>query len=302
MTPARRMFDILFSLLRQLYTSTRDGLLLYKLDLRAVFYWIYVRNFVSLRPDSNRAPSVSSKVQALSQTGFQVLPRLSHELTQALTSLYLESVDPRTPYENLHSYFDSMRNEGVVRPEGLDVPLERELMKQLFNETGLLELVSDYLGLNPEALMFQARIDTLIRISTERTFVNGYDDALEFHRDVDSLKFVKAFCYLNHIEEGCGHHEVLLGTHREIPLALRFIRRYTEEELRGKGIAGSLKKVTGLAGYGFIENTTAFHRGTVPTDGDRLILSMSFNDMPSTTAIYRGEHYVPLVDVIKPVD
>lgn len=286
------------ALLRQLFTVIRQAISIYKTDLKGAYYWVYVRNAVSLCPDSNRAAQVSNTVKTLAETGYQDLPQLSSELTQALVDHYLAKVDQETSYDSLAAYFDSKRGKGVVRPEGLDVSLERDLMKRLFAESGILELAQDFLGLSRDQLMFQAKIDTLVRITTERTLVDGYDDALEIHRDVDSLKFVKAFYYLKDVDEGYGHHEVYLGTHKNIPWALRFIRRYIEADLTANGVPANLKKVTGKAGFGFIENTTAFHRGTVPISGDRIILSMSFNDKASTQAIYRGEHYVPTTHVL----
>ncbi|WP_370191575.1 hypothetical protein [Qipengyuania sp.] len=287
-----------FALLRQFYTATRQAVQTYKTDLRGAFYWIYARNLVSLRPGSNYAAQVPEKVKPLAETGYQPLPPLSPDLTRALVDHYLANVEPGISYGSLADYFESKRGEGLVRPAGLDVPLERELIGRIFAESGLVDLAEAFLGLDRDQMMFQAKIDTLVRISTDRTLVDGYDDALEIHRDVDSLKFVKAFYYLKDVEEGYGHHEVYLGTHRKIPWGLRLIRRYTEADLQANGVAAELKKVTGKAGSGFIENTTAFHRGTVPVSGDRIILSMSFNDLASTQAIYRGGHYAPMSAVL----
>ncbi|MGE9292473.1 MAG: hypothetical protein ACQKBW_02580 [Puniceicoccales bacterium] len=276
----------------------RQAVRTYKTDVKGAFYWVYSRNLVSLRPGSNYAEKITPKVKTLAETGYQELPSLSPELTQALVNHYLTEVEPGKTYDSLDDYFDSKRSEGIVRPEGVDVPLERDLMRRLFDESGVLDLAQDFLGLSCDKMMFQAKIDTLIRITTQRTLVDGYDDALEIHRDVDSLKFVKAFYYLKDVEEGFGHHEVYLGTQKNIPWALRFIRRYTEADLTASGVPVELKKVTGKAGSGFIENTTAFHRGSLPVKGDRIILSMSFNDAVSTQAIYRGEHYVPIQNII----
>ena len=288
----------MYALLRQFFTAICQAISIYKIDINGAFYWIYVRNAVSLRPDSNRAAQVSDEVKILAETGYQDLPQLSADLTQALVDHYLANIDRDTSYCSLNRYFDIMRGKGEVRPQGLDVPLERDLMERLFEESGLMGLAQDFLGLSRDQLMFQAKIDTLVRITTERKLMGNYDDALEIHRDVDSLKFVKAFYYLKDVEDGDGHHEIYLGTHKNIPWALRLIRRYTEDDLTANGVPLNLKKVKGKAGSGFIENTTAFHRGTVPVKGDRIILSMSFNDKASTQAIYRGEHYVPMTDVL----
>ena len=53
-----------------------------------------------------------------------------------------------------------------------------------------------------------------------------------------------------------------------------------------------LKNIVGKAGYSWIEDTTTFHRGTVPRIGDRLMLSLSFNDKQSAAHVY-DEGYHP---------
>ena len=95
------------------------------------------------------------------------------------------------------------------------------------------------------------------------------------------------------VEKGFGEHEMFIGSHKRLPFSLRFIRRQTYTNLKARLEKFDLKSVVGKAGYSWIEDTTTFHRGTVPTLGDRLILSLSFNDRKSTTHIY-GKEFQPL--------
>lgn len=51
----------------------------------------------------------------MAETGYQDLPQLSAELTQALVDHYLAKVDRNTSYRSLNPYFDIMRGKGAVR-------------------------------------------------------------------------------------------------------------------------------------------------------------------------------------------
>ena len=56
-----------------------------------------------------------------------------------------------------------------------------------------------------------------LRISINNKDQGTADDhkqAQDFHDDFDHLSFMKKFCHLNDIEEGCGQHEYITGTHK----------------------------------------------------------------------------------------
>lgn len=129
-------------------------------------------------------------------------------------------------------------------------------------------------------------MDALFRIDGERQFNGRSDDALEFHRDIDSFRFVKVFVYLVDVEKGFGEHEVCIRSHKSIPWSLRTIKRQKYSTLKDKLHYFNLKSVVGKAGYAWIEDTTSFHRGTIPNLGDRLMLSLVFYDKKSATHMY----------------
>lgn len=260
------------------------------------FYWFMVRNTVSLRQDVNnsRKSRFGSAGHSLAADGFAELTPLSAGLSDRLVAHFLSKSNTDGRTDSLQAYFDHWRSTGIVRPAGVSLTQEADLLREVFRETGLLEIVEEHLGLRRDKMVVNAVIDTLVKLDTTRKLVNGYDDALEIHRDIDSFKFVKVFFYLNDIAEGHGHHEVYLGTHRGLPLPLRLLKRYSESDLRAHQVPVRLKKVVGPKGYGFIENTTTFHRGTVPSAGDRIMLSMSFNDAASVNHLYdSGYHPLP---------
>ncbi|MES3025511.1 MAG: hypothetical protein V4857_28370 [Pseudomonadota bacterium] len=264
--------------------------------LRVGFYWFAVRNYISLFENRNNSGKSSYQKggYGLDRDCFAELPVLSDKLTEDLVGHFLSKAPGEHGATSFAAYCEHWRSTGLVRPKGVDISVNKALIAALDAETGLVDIVTEHLGLAPADLVFNAKIDTLINLSVERKLVDNWDDALEIHRDVDSFKFVKAFFYLDTVEEGFGHHEVYLGSHKNLPLSLKVIRRYTAHDLAENNIPVKLKKVVGKKGYGFIENTTAFHRGTIPSKGDRILLAICFNDKKSS--LY-GDQFRPLTEL-----
>ena len=122
------------------------------------------------------------------------------------------------------------RSRSTLRPTGLkgtgeaDCPLTSMSRDPLIADTIAL-------GLPMERIRVQATIDALIRIEGKSVLIGGYDGAVEFHRDIDSWKWVKVFVYLTDTAEGDGHHEMFPESHLETPLSLIPIRRYKRAEI-----------------------------------------------------------------------
>lgn len=259
-------------------------------NVKGAFYWFYVRNRASLVGSrAGTAKKSYNLTRKLCSDSYQVLPSLSKSTVAALEKHFLVSQDD--DHSNLKRYFDCARKAGVVRPEGVDIFLNQELMSRIFEELNLIPKVKEFLNLHPGKIHFNAKIDALVRLDGARNKKNGYDDSLEFHRDVDSLSFVKAFAYLVDVEKGSGEHYLCSGSHRNLPLHLRLISRFSQAYLENTLSNFNLKCMLGKAGYSWIENTTAFHRGSVPTIGDRLMLSLSSNDSISIEHLEDGQYY-----------
>lgn len=260
-------------------------------NLLGAYYWFVVRNCVSLF--GNRVGSKNSHQSNLTlqlrDDGFMKLNKLSEKTVERLVDYFLESQQQQ--YVSLKDYFDKQREKNFVRSEGIDIFTNDKLCKSVLAELQILPIVSEFLGLSQNEILMSAKVDALFKINGERQLRNNYDDALEFHRDIDSLRFVKAFVYLVDIEKGFGEHEVCIRSHKSLPWVLRNIQRQTYATLKSRLPYFELKSIVGKAGFSWIEDTTAFHRGTVPTSGDRLILSLSFNDKKSAANIYDAGFY-----------
>lgn len=250
------------------------------------YYWFLVSNIVSLY--GNRVGSVnrhnSYLTLPLRKDGFMELNKLPKKTIEGLVEYFLKS--QKEQYESLNDYFDKKRLKNFVRSDEIDIRFNNDLIKTLLTKLKIVPLVSEYLGLPKNEILAIARMDALFRIDGEREFRGRNDDALEFHRDIDSFKFVKVFIYLVDVDKGFGEHEVCISSHKSIPWSLRTIKRHKYSNLKDKLHYFNLKSVVGKAGYAWIEDTTAFHRGTIPNLGDRLMLSLVFYDKKSATHMY----------------
>lgn len=226
--------------------------------------------------ESNASPD--THVQDLCSTAFSELDRRPSAETQHLTAHFLTRMAAQCGQEfaSLQDYFEYCRSQRVQRPAGViatgraDCPIST-----ILRHPDLVRLVETYLGLPANRVAAFANIDALIRLD-QHPIQSGYDNALNLHRDIDGYRFLKVFVYLTECRRGEGHHEVYLRSHRHYPWRLGPIARYDAEAVVASIPAAQLKQVEGPAGYTFAENTFAFHRGTVPQSGDRLICNLIY--------------------------
>ncbi len=263
-------------------------------NLLGGFYWFYVRQKVSFFSNSAGSKFYDNyKLSApLAREGLMQINSLSKETVAKLEKLFLESQNEN--YNSLEEFIDSKKRNNEVRPLGISIALNKQMINRVFEELDILPKVKEYLDLRENEIYFTATIDCLINVNETPEFEERSISALEFHRDFDSLAFVKAFCYLSNVNQGYGEHQVLIGSQRKLPFDLRLISRYNYDHLLKKAPHLKLKNIYGASGYSWLEDTTMFHRGTVPTKGYRLMLTMSFNDARSAKHIYKKKYYHPL--------
>lgn len=216
---------------------------------------------------------------ALRADGIAPLEPLGENRVAALRRFFCDRIGDADgcAYADLDDYFERSRDRKIQRPKGViatgqsDCAITRFLFEDVY-----VDLAAEFLGIDRSRLIAAGSMDTLIRLDEPRERISGYDDALEFHRDIDSYRFVKMFVYLTDCAVNGGHHEIYLQSHRHTPAVLGPIARYTDQEIEKAIPQARIHRVEGKAGYAFAENTYAFHRGTKPLTGDRLILNLQY--------------------------
>jgi hypothetical protein len=227
-----------------------------------------------------RRTARSPVVNSIDASGFAELPGLEPATVNEVLDRLLVNVSGNlpNPVRSVDEYAAALRLANVERQTGLfcsggaDCVLAQVARSPLF-----AQLAAEYLERDPEDLIVDASVDMLVSLEGPKP-AGGYDNALEFHRDIDGYRFIKMFVYLTDCYQGNGHHEMFLASHRHYPLQLAPIRRYAPEQITRYIPQAVLKRVTGPAGYAFAENTLVFHRGTAPIRSHRVILNLIYTE------------------------
>ena len=150
----------------------------------------------------------------------------------------------------------------------------RSLIKY-FNENKVVNIIENYFGSTPYIL------DVNMWWSNISKKLDSYS-AQDFHFDLDSIKFLKIFIYLKDVSDNEGPHVYVKGTHRTFNKPYKLLKRgysrISDEEISKYYDDNKIQKITGKKGTIIIGDTTCFHKGLVPTKGNRLIFEITFSN------------------------
>ena len=113
-----------------------------------------------------------------------------------------------------------------------------------------------------------------------------------FHIDTDDWRFLKFFWYLTEVDELSGPHVVIAGSHQGKLFRHQLAAgRYTDDVIHNAYGRNNEVVIVGPAGTGFVEDTTAYHKGQHPVSRDRLMLVLEFavNDWGTYSDVQPGE-------------
>ncbi len=148
--------------------------------------------------------------------------------------------------------------------------VKNDIIFNIANNKYILEIVKDYLGVTP----------TISNVNAWWSF-GGRDHAQEaqnFHRDNDDIKFCKLFIYLTDVTENSGPHVYVENTVNSSKL--RKIIRYTDKEVVDSFGEENIKELIYSKGHAFIEDTYGIHKGTLPKTENRLLLQIQYSVSP----------------------
>lgn len=146
---------------------------------------------------------------------------------------------------------------------------------EIANDPQILSAVSAYLGCRPT-------IDDILAWWSLPGRAAPREEQF-FHRDRDSIRFVKLFVYLSDVGEQDGPHIFVRGSHRTKVLSSGPLRK-SDAEVAANVEADDITHFTGAFGTLFLEDTSGIHKGTLPTVGKRLILQVRYAMLPSLNA------------------
>jgi hypothetical protein len=146
---------------------------------------------------------------------------------------------------------------------------------ELVSSPKIIQLAAEYLGCNP----------TLSCLGVQWSFpTNAPGIAQKFHRDAEDWKYLRFIIYLTDVDEGCGPHVYVEGSHRDtLPFRMKF---YPSEEVSQRYGNNRIFKVLGKRGTGIAADTSGIHKGELPTSKPRLVLNFTYAILPSPLTEY----------------
>jgi hypothetical protein len=100
----------------------------------------------------------------------------------------------------------------------------------------------------------------------------------KYHFDLDDWRMLKFFFYLTPVDEDCGPHVYIQGSHNRRALRHQLtllVGHPADDVLRAYGAENAMT-LTGQAGLGFVEDPFGFHMGTVAKRSPRLMMEIGF--------------------------
>ncbi|MDB5727575.1 MAG: hypothetical protein JWQ00_780 [Noviherbaspirillum sp.] len=158
---------------------------------------------------------------------------------------------------------------------------------ELANRPSLLRLAARHLGCKP----------TISALVLRWSFPSNEPGVgvQSFHRDSDDWRFLKICVYLTDVDEECGPHMYVRGSHLTAPTVR--LRTFSNDEVARCYGPEAAVAVTGESGFGFAVNTIGIHKGMVPLKHPRLMLQIQYSLLPVFAYRYRPVPYkgpVPL--------
>lgn len=219
------------------------------------------------------ASEAERALHGLNTNGYYILPhtKLSHAVLEkfqtgvaALTYAKPFNLDLRDGSVN---FAEDMDQVVQIMPSVLD----------LMTDPTLLHIVQEYLGCAP--------VNTNIHTWWSVSGGTKAASTQKWHQDMDWIKWIKVFLYLNDTNRSNGAHRYIPGSFKNFTPLLPTILKYNKEYRFGHRISdaqiehmypGKLMYMEGAAGTIVLEDTRGFHSGTFVKEGYRQVMQLEF--------------------------
>ncbi|MDY6938606.1 MAG: hypothetical protein SWY16_13155 [Cyanobacteriota bacterium] len=148
--------------------------------------------------------------------------------------------------------------------------------QKLKNDPVLLAIAAKYLGTEP----LYAEHELCWSFPVPATPFEQLKAAQVFHYDIDDYRCVKFFFYLTDVDTADGPHVCIRGTHKNKKWLHQIIGErcasIDDDKLVEQYGPQNVETIVGKAGSGFVEDIFCFHKGTLPSQNERLLLQIEF--------------------------
>jgi hypothetical protein len=176
----------------------------------------------------------------------------------------------------------------LTRDDTTDIPEVQTLMA----DPSLIAVAQNYLRSKPIFTGIYMGWSTAVKDTPDA------DAAQSFHWDMERIRWLRFFVYLTDVTPESGPHCFIKGSHRTgaIPkdlLDLSYVRHSDGTIIQRYG-QEAYREFTGRRGTIIAEDSRGFHKGKLPTRGDRLLLAF---ELSNTTFGVNKRHLIRNIHV-----
>ncbi len=209
-------------------------------------------------------------------SGLQLKDNILNEFLQLSSKSKLWSRHEKREFQNyseVERY--NFQNEKPCCVLYLTDPKINDLANKIARDKNLLRIAKKQIGR-------VSKIDTLIQWSP--VCKSNYEwrnkqQTIDFHYDSHGLNFLYIFFYFTSCNKETGAHEMIMGSHSKKNILKHLIGSAKNSRDSLEVFYGKDKFITldGLPGFGFIEDTSCFHRANIPTKDSRLAVQLRYS-------------------------
>ena len=136
----------------------------------------------------------------------------------------------------------------------------------------LLNIAEDYLG---KVKKITTKVQTSLIANASTKYRDNNGQTVSFHYDVEGYNFLYIFFYLTKCDSLSGAHESIFYSHKKKKLEYLFSSARKSDDL----IYNSYKHafvISGEPGFGFIEDTSCYHRALAPKNSSRTCFQIRY--------------------------
>jgi hypothetical protein len=211
----------------------------------------------------------------LKKNGYYVFDyKLPSEIVNRIKEYAFKTPCKIPPHYNKEVFFDYTNPLAEIYRFSPDDLMKNEDIIELIKDPVLINIARNYLGAEPI-------IDSVAMYGSTSFLKEPSSHAAQlYHFDLDRIKWLKIFIYLNDVDENSGPHYYIEGTHisgsKPQEILNRGYKRISDKELELYYSAERFKNVTGKAGSIFAGDTKCWHKGSVVKSGYRLVLELEY--------------------------
>ena len=147
-----------------------------------------------------------------------------------------------------------------------------ETLNQIALDPKVIEVARQYLGAEP--ILYQTSLYWSLPPRDEENPPRTAQQRSRFHYDIGDYRSLVLFIYLTDVDEHCGPHVVIEGTHRKKTIR-ELLTRYLSNENAHRRFPDQIRVIQGASGEGFFEDLTCYHQRSA-AHKERLMLTVSY--------------------------